>query len=131
MASDTPEAVARRFVDAFNDADLETLASSLSEDLVASITERDGGSRKVHGRAAYMASVEALDSGVVRPRALMTQLLSVADDQVLVMVEIKAERKGRTLHNHAAFLMTIAGGEIQRMDMVEALPEESDTFWNS
>ena len=131
MTSETPDAVARRFFDGFNNADLGVIARCLSENLGASVTQRDGSSREVRGRAAYMASVAALDLPTVRPRAWITQLLRVADDQVLVMVEIKAERKGRTLHNHAAFLMTIAGGEIQRMDMVEALPEESDTFWNS
>ena len=38
----------------------------------------------------------------------VTQVVSVAQGQVLGMVEIKAEREGRTLHNHAAFLA--AGG---------------------
>lgn len=45
------------------------------------------------------------------------------------MVEIKAERKGRTLHNFAAFLMDVRKGRIQAMRMVEALPAYSDAFW--
>ncbi|MEM9152507.1 MAG: hypothetical protein AAGB19_18905, partial [Cyanobacteria bacterium P01_F01_bin.3] len=65
----------------------------------------------------------------VRPSIKATQIAPVADDQVLVMLEIKAARKGHTLHNFAAFLMTVVDGSITRIWMVEALPAESDRFW--
>lgn len=124
-----PETTARRFIEAFDNADLEKMAACLDDDVVAGITQRDAGTLEHHGRAAYMANVEALDIATVRPRVRMTQIVSVTDDQVLFMVEVKATRKGRKLHNHASFLMTITDGRIRRIWMVEALPEESDTFW--
>jgi len=47
------------------------------------------------------------------------------------MVEIKAKRKGRELHNFAAFLMDIRDRRISKMRMVEALPAYSDEFWSA
>ena len=43
----------------------------------------------------------------------------------------QARRKGRELHNFAAFLMDIAEGKIRQMRMVEALPAYSDEFWKA
>ena len=131
MTSEAPEVTVRRFVDAFDTADLETIAACLAEDVVAEVTQRDASTIQLRGRAAYMANVEALDIPTVRPRVWITQIAKVSEDQVLFMVEGKITRKGRKLHNHAAYLMTITGGQIQRIWMVEALPEESDTFWKS
>ena len=45
------------------------------------------------------------------------------------MVEIRAERKQRSLHNFAAFLATVADDRITELWMVEALPAYSDQFW--
>ncbi|MEM7442774.1 MAG: nuclear transport factor 2 family protein [Pseudomonadota bacterium] len=131
MLSEHLEAVVRRFVEAFDAADLEAIAACLGENVVAEVTQRDASTIELHGRAAYMANVEALDIPAVRPRVWITQIARVSDTQVLFMVEGKIERKGRKLHNHAAYLMTIADDRIQRIWMVEALPEESDTFWKS
>ncbi|MDA7948411.1 MAG: nuclear transport factor 2 family protein [Hyphomicrobiaceae bacterium] len=131
MTSEEPEAIVRRFIEAFDAADLDTIATCLGENVVAEVTQRDASTVQLQGRAAYMANIEALDIPTVRPRVWITQIAKVSEDQVLFMVEGKAARKGRKLHNHAAYLMTIKGGEIQRIWMVEALPEESDTFWKS
>lgn len=47
------------------------------------------------------------------------------------MVEFKAERKGRTLHNHAGFLARFDGDvRIDELWMVDALPAYSDEFWS-
>jgi len=131
MNKNDPETTARRFVEAFDAADLETIASCLGKDLVAGVTQRDGDTTELHGRAAYMASIEALDIVTVRPRVRITQIVRISAGQVLLMIEVKATRKGRSLHNHAAFLMTVSDDEIVRIFMVEALPEESDTFWKA
>lgn len=45
------------------------------------------------------------------------------------MVEIGAERKGRSLHNYAAFLIDVKDGKIEATRMVEALPAYSVAFW--
>ncbi|MEM8656809.1 MAG: nuclear transport factor 2 family protein [Pseudomonadota bacterium] len=131
MTDTRPETVVRRFVEAFDTADLGTIAECLGENLVAEVTQKDASTIELHGRAAYMANVEALDIPTVRPRVWITQIAKVSADQVLFMVEGRITRKGRKLHNHAAYLMTITGGQIQRIWMVEALPAESDAFWKS
>lgn len=123
--------IVRTFVDAFNAADLEAMASCLGERLVAEVTQKDGGTRQVEGRDAYMGLIAKLDIGTVQPKLTITQIADVTDDQVLVMIEVKAVRKGRQLHNFAAYLMTIQDLKIERIWMVEALPEESDTFWSA
>ena len=129
MTDTQQETVVRRFIEAFDAADLDGVAECLSEDLVAEVTQKDASTIELHGRAAYMANIAALDVPAVRPSAKVTQIAHVGFDQVMAMVEIRATRKGRKLHNHAAYLMTIKEGQIARIWMVEALPEESDTFW--
>jgi len=49
----------------------------------------------------------------------------------MVMVEIRAERNGRSLHNFSAFLAKTHEGQISELWMVEALPAYSDAFWQS
>jgi len=119
------------FIDAFNAADLETMASCLAETLVAEVTQRDGSTTQVEGRDSYMNLIAQLDIGTVQPKLTITQIADVNDDKVLVMIEVKAVRKERRLHNFAAYLMTIRDLKIARIWMVEALPEESDTFWSA
>jgi hypothetical protein len=47
------------------------------------------------------------------------------------MVEIRAGRGGRELHNFGAFLSRIDGeGRIVDLWMVDALPAYSDEFWS-
>ncbi len=125
-----PVTVVRRFVDAFNAADLDTMAACLAESVVAGVTQPDASTVDLQGRDGYMAAIAALDIAAVRPRLTITQLVKISEQQVLSMIEVRATRKGRELHNHAAYLTTITDGLIQRIWMVEALPEESDTFWN-
>ncbi len=45
------------------------------------------------------------------------------------MVEVRANRGGRSLHNFAAHLLRISDGRITELRMVEAKPAESDAFW--
>lgn len=123
--------VVRFFMDAFNAADLPAMADWLAEDLVAEVTQKDGSTRQTRGRGAYMALIEQLDIPAVRPAVTITQIADVNAGQVLMMIEIRAARKGRRLHNFAAFLMTVADEQIQRIWMVEALPAESDAFWSA
>ncbi len=55
--------------------------------------------------------------------------VSVYPDWVLVMVEVHAERSGRSLHNFAAHVLRVEGGRITEWRMVDAKPAESDRFW--
>ncbi len=123
------ETLVRHFIDAFAKADLTEMAACLAEDVQSHITNAEGGVTLLPGRAAFMESIRALDVATVRPQVRITQILSIQPDQVMVMVEIKAERKGRKLHNFAAFLMEIESDAIATIHMVEALPAYSDSFW--
>jgi hypothetical protein len=57
-------------------------------------------------------------------------VLEIDDELVLSMVEIRAKREGRELHNFAAFLARITGGRIADLWMVDARPAYSDEFWS-
>ncbi|MCB1486443.1 MAG: nuclear transport factor 2 family protein [Bauldia sp.] len=117
------------FIEAFARFDYGAMADLLAVDVRSYITNRDGGVTPVHGRDAFMAAIEAVDYRSVAPQIAITQILGVEAGRVMVMIEIKAERKGRHLHNFATFLMEVAGGLIHAMWMVEALPAYSDSFW--
>ena len=133
MADPNPsaEATVSGFIEAFGRADYKTMAALLAPDVESYVTTPDGGVKRLDGRDAYMRNIEAFDYARVRPSADITQILTVKPGQVMVMVEIKAERKGRKLHNFAAFLMDVQEGQISAMRMVEALPAYSDEFWNA
>jgi ketosteroid isomerase-like protein len=125
------EEVVWRFLEAFSAADLQAMRSLLAEDLVAYVTDAEGGLERVDGRDAYLARVEAMDLGSARFRVELTQApVHVDPDQVLAMVEVRAERDGRSLHNFAAHLLRVAGGQITEWHMVDAKPSESAEFWS-
>ncbi|MDA7949593.1 MAG: nuclear transport factor 2 family protein [Hyphomicrobiaceae bacterium] len=123
------EEVVTAFIGAFGKADYGRMGGLLADDVESYVTNAEGGSTLLRGRDAYMAAIASVDYRSVGPRIEITQMLSVKPDQVLVMVEIRAERKGRKLHNFAAFLMDVREGKIRTMRMVEALPAYSDAFW--
>ena len=56
-----PAVVARRFLEAFSAADFERMRALLAEDVVAYITNAEGGVDKVEGREAYLGRLEAMD----------------------------------------------------------------------
>ncbi|MEM9634264.1 MAG: nuclear transport factor 2 family protein [Pseudomonadota bacterium] len=126
----SPEAVVKRFIGAFAEYDHDKMAESLADNACFHVTTADGGSKLVQGADAFMASVRKMDIKTVQPRVAITQILTVSDNQVMFMIEIKAERKGRSLHNFAAYLVEVDDGRISNMHMVEALPAYSDSFWN-
>lgn len=130
MSQDSPaESVLRGLIEAFDRADLAGMAPLLAEEGRFFITNATGGVDLVRGRHAFMANISALGVAAVRPSVAITQILCVAEDQAMAMVEVKAARKGRTLHNFAAYLARVENGQIVQMHMVEALPAQSDSFW--
>ena len=131
MESSEPTAIASRFLAAFSAADFEGMRAMLAEDVVAYITNAEGEVDKVEGRDAYLSRIEAMDLPSARFSIELTQPpVTVDADQVLVMVEVRAERAGRSLHNFAAHLLRIADGRIAEWRMVDAKPAESDEFWS-
>jgi ketosteroid isomerase-like protein len=96
--------------------------------MTAYVTNASGEADVVSGRDDYMARVPDLQSadGTIE----VTQVLEIDEELVLSMVEIRAKREGRELHNFAAFLARIPGGRIADLWMVDARPTFSDELWS-
>jgi ketosteroid isomerase-like protein len=123
--------VARALLAAFAAADLERMRLYLADDLRAQITTADGGVDEVRGADGYIRRVEVMDLPSASFRIQVTQAVTVRPDLAMVMVEINAARRGRTLHNFAAHLLSVRDGRVHEWWMVEALPAESAAFWSA
>jgi hypothetical protein len=121
------EAVVRRLIEGYAARDEDMMRSALAPNLTAYVTNADGGVDRVDGRDRYVAGLLALTAPTLSVQ--VTQSVTVAPDQVLIMVEIRAERAGRTLHNFSAFLARFEREQVVELWMVEALPAYSDEFW--
>jgi len=125
-----PADVVGDFLAAFSAADFERMRALLGEDMVAWVTGPDGAMDRVEGRERYLSRIEAMDLPAVEFRVELTQPpVAVADGLLLAMVEVRAERPGRSLHNFAAHLMRVDAGVITEWWMADAKPAESDSFW--
>lgn len=122
------EHVFRALIEAFATRDLDRMRSLLADDVVAYVTNAVGGVDRVDGAEGYMRRVP--DVSDAEYTVEVTQAVTVAASQVLGMVEIRAERGTKTLHNHAAFLVRVQDGLVTEIWMVEALPAYSDEFWS-
>jgi ketosteroid isomerase-like protein len=121
------DSVVPRFVAAYAVRDEDAMRSALAPDLTAYVTNAEGGVDRVDGREAYLQGLLALNAPELSVR--VTQTVAVAPDSTLTMVEIRAERAGKTLHNFSAFLARIDNEQIVELWMVEALPAYSAEFW--
>jgi ketosteroid isomerase-like protein len=101
--------------------------SATADELVAYVTNADGGVDVVEGRERYIERLPDLRSAA--GQLAITQIVEIDAQQVLTMVEIRASRKGRDLHNFAAFLARVRDGQVTQLWMVEAQPAHSDEFW--
>ena len=117
----------RRMVAAFLERDRPALRELFVDDLVAYVTNADAGADRVDGSDAYIDRLLSLQAPTLSIE--VTQAVMVSADQALAMVEIRAEREGRTLHNFAAFLGRERDGRIAELWMVDAKPAYSDEFW--
>jgi hypothetical protein len=127
--SEAHETVFRSMIAAYDRGDRDAMATMLDDEMVGYVTNAEGGVDAVRGATAYLERVPAGDDASYS--ATVTQVVSVSASQVLGMVEIRAERNGRTLHNHAAFLARFDDdSRIDEVWMVDALPAYSDEFWS-
>ena len=122
--------VVRDLLDAFSSVNMPRLRALLADNLRAFITNRTGDVDGV-GADEYVARVEAMDLPSAEFSLEITQAVAPRPDMVMVMVEVRARRGGRTLHNHAAHCLFVRDGLVHEWWMVEALPAESDAFWSS
>jgi ketosteroid isomerase-like protein len=127
---DGTSALVERFLASFNGGDLAAMRDVLADDAVAYITGPDGEPMVLNGASAYTAALEAMHLTDVDYSVTLTQApVMVGEDQVLIMVEVRATREAKTLHNFAAHLLRIMDGRVVEMFMVDAKPAESDAFW--
>lgn len=122
------QALATSFFGAYGDGDLDTMRSLLAEDAVTHITNADAGVDRVEGREAFMARLPDLEGAELS--TAITQVLAIDEERVMTMIEVKAKRGGRTLHNFAASLACVSDGRIVELWMVDAKPACSDEFWS-
>ncbi|WP_242669955.1 nuclear transport factor 2 family protein [Mycobacterium decipiens] len=130
MVYNEPGVIAEQFIRAFSMADLGAMRRLLAADLRAYVTNADGGTDEVSGRDEYLRRIEAMDLAAADFCLKLTQSpVPVDTDQALVMVEVRAHRGGKDLHNYAAHLIRVADGQITEWRMVDAKPAESARFW--
>jgi ketosteroid isomerase-like protein len=116
------------FLRTFERGDLRVLRESLTDDFAGHITTADGGVRGVD-RDGYVESVGAMDVSTANLCLDVPNVVEIEPGRMLVMVEVHAQRGGRTLHNFSGQLITVVDGKLSEIWMVDALPAESDDFW--
>jgi hypothetical protein len=114
---------------AYDARDRDAMRPLLADGMVGYVTNARGGVDEVRGASAYLARVPSGDDATFS--ASVAQVVAVSPTQVLAMVEIRAERRGKSLHNHAGFLVRYNRDDrIDEVWMVDALPAYSDAFWS-
>ncbi len=131
MDRESPSAFVHRFVAAMEASDMETVAACFDPTVRAFITNAAGGTDLVEGSDNLRRRFPDFAAMADTFQANVTQVHEITASTVLFMVEIRAERKGRSLHNFAGILIRLSDeGRMTEYHMVEALPEESDRFWS-
>jgi ketosteroid isomerase-like protein len=132
MTRESATTFVRRFVRAMESSDMATVLASFDPDVRAYVTNAEGGTDLVEGSEALGRRFPDFAAMADSFHATVTQVHEIDDRTVLFMVEIRAERRGRSLHNFAGILIRLsAAGKMTEYHMVEALPEESDRFWSA
>ena len=128
MTERDPADLAQSFFEAYGEGEAETMCSLLAPDAVSFITNAEAGVDRVDGRDGFMARLPDLEGAELS--TAITQVVAIDEERAMTMIEVKAERRGRALHNFAAFLTLCSGGRITRLWMVDAKPSYSDDFWS-
>jgi hypothetical protein len=132
VAPESPAAFVLHFVRAMECSDMATVRASFDPHVRAYITNAEGGTDLVEGSEALGQRFPDFGAMADSFHATVTQLHEIDDRTVLFMVEIRAERLGRSLHNFAGILVRLsAAGKMAEYRMVEALPAESERFWSA
>ena len=100
----------------------------MAADMVGWVTNAEGGVDRTESADAYLARLPDLSEAELDVR--VTQVLGIDDERAMVMVAIRARRRGLALENYAAFLARVVHGAVVELWMVEAQPAYSDEFWS-
>ena len=113
-----------------NTSNMAAVADSFDADVEAYIANALGGADRMVGRDEMLARFPDFAALADSFRATVTQIHEIDARTVLFMVEIDAERLGKTLHNFAGIFCRLSEqGRVTEYRMVEALPAESERFW--
>lgn len=121
--------IAKEFIKSFAKVDELAMRNLLDENIVAYVTNKEGGVDEVQGSNEFLKRLALMDVKNANLMIDITQIVSVSSNQVMFMVEISATMSEKVLNNFAAFLLTIENNKITKYWMVEALPQYSDEFW--
>lgn len=121
--------IAREMIESFSKADFQKMSSLLDNEIVAYITNAESGVDTIYGRDEYIQRVKAMDLAAATFSLEIKQMVQVSETQVLLMVEVQANKNNKSLHNFAAHLLKIKDEKITEWWMVEALPAYSEEFW--
>lgn len=125
-----PTTLATKFVAAFQAFDVDQVKSLMADDVINYITNAAGEADRVEGAEAYAERFRAMQRSDVEFTLAITQMVQPRPDQVMLMIEVRASRPRKVLHNFAGFLITVNDeGKISESWMVDARPKESDRFW--
>jgi hypothetical protein len=124
--------ITEKFIAAFSAADFDAMQELLAPRMISWVTGPDGQVERLIGRDDYLARVKAMDLPAADFSVELTQVpVAVGADLVLCMVEVKAGRSERTLHNFAGHLMRVDSSQIAEWWMVDAKPAASAAFWTA
>jgi len=128
MTAVDPKSVAGSLFEAYAAGDLATMRNCLADDMVGWVTNAGGGVDRTNSADDYLARLPDLVGAELE--AKVTQIVGIDDERAMVMVAIRASRKGLDLENYAAFLARVIDGQVVELWMVEAQPAYSDEFWS-
>ena len=123
-----PHTLLASMLDGYIARDAGAMGAVLAEDVRVWVTNAEGGVDPLQGRELVIGALLSLEAPVFHIE--VTQMVRVSDVQALAMVEIRAERNGKSLHNFSSFLARTEADRIAELWMVEALPAYSAEFWS-
>ncbi len=121
--------IAVEFLSCFESGDFEKMEGMMQLDCKSYITNAEGGVTLFDGRRAFIQNLVDLDVKHIKPKLQIDQVLNTAQDQVMIMFEGTMQKGNRSFHNIATYLIDFKHDLIDKIQMVEAKPAESDTFW--
>jgi ketosteroid isomerase-like protein len=114
----------RRTVDAFNDGDLEAVASVLDADSEWDWSRSIGPDKAVYrGPEEIVGFWEEFTSGFEDVRITIEQVIGTGDRLVAAVLSVMRGRDGIEVEARNAWLITLAEGKLRRLEMFQTHTE--------
>ncbi len=125
------EKTAADFILCFQSGDFDKMASLMNKDAKSYITNASGDVNLFDGKAAFIQNLIELNVKSIQPKVQIDQILSTAQNQVMIMFEGNMVKGNQKFHNIATYLIDFKNDLIEKIQMVEANPAKSDEFWKT